>query len=110
MMRRSNSLSIEGDLDVLVPDLHFVVSVVLGDSGVWAILQVILGVSSSLVKHDGVIEITESVLEGELFLFRIERDLKIHPSAIDALKETLVIPTIVALEFSISEIKHDGGT
>ena len=110
MMRRSNSLSIEGNFDVLVPNLHFVVSVVFGDSGVWAILQVILGVSSSLVKLDSIIEITESVLEGELFLSWIERDLKMHPFAIDALKETLVIPTIVTLEFSISEIKHDGGT
>jgi hypothetical protein len=109
MMRRSNSLSIEGNLDVLVPDFHFVVSVVLGDSGVWAILQVILGVSSSLVEHDSVIEITKSVLEGELALLWIERDLKMYPFAINTFKETLAT-AIVALEFSISEVKHDGST
>ena len=45
-------LSIEGNLDVSVPDLHFVVPVVSFYASVRTILERITGISAPLVEHN----------------------------------------------------------
>jgi len=101
-------LSIQGNLDVSVPDLHLVVPVVSFNAGVRTILEMISGISVPLVEHNGLAEISESVAEIELLLFSFVSYFEVHPSSINASEEPFSIGAIVALELAVTEVKHCG--
>ena len=105
---RGYLLSIEGNLDVSVPDLHLVVPVVSFNAGVRTILEMIGGISVLLVEHNGLAEISETVAEIEFLLFSFVSDFEVHPSSINASEESFSIRTIVALELAVTEVKHSG--
>lgn len=98
-------LSIQGNLDVSVPDLHLVVPVVSFNAGVRTILEMISGISAPLVEHNGLVEISETVAEIEFLLFSIMSYFEVHPSSINASEESFTA-TIVALELAVTEVKH----
>jgi len=101
-------LSIQGNLDVSVPDLHLVVPVVSFNAGVRTILEMISGISVPLVEHNGLAEISETVAEVEFLLCSVVSDFEVHPSSINASEESCSIGTIVALELAVTEVKHSG--
>ena len=100
-------LSIEGNLDVSVPDLHLVVPVVSFNAGVRTILEMISGISVLLVEHNGLAKISETVAEIELLLLGFVSYFEVHPSSINA-SEKSCTATIVALELAVTEVKHSG--
>lgn len=98
-------LSIQGNLDVSVPDLHLVVPVVSFNAGVRTILEMISGISVLLVEHNGLAKISETVAEIELLLLGFVSYFEVHPSSINA-SEKSCTATIVALELAVTEVKH----
>ena len=98
-------LSIEGNLDVSVPDLHLVVPVVSFNPGVRTILEMISRISVLLLEHNGLGKISETVAEIELLLLGFVSYFEVHPSSINASEESCTA-TIVALELAVTEVKH----